>query len=589
MQLERTVRNGLPVWWVQTPGEFTAALYLRVGTADEALPIAGITHLVEHLVMAAVGRREHGHNALVDETTCVFYADGDRAEVLEFLTLVGRAIATVDLSRLEHERRVLRAEAAQRDPGVVARLLELRYGVQGYGLGNDAELGLRWVGEPEVRAWWARHFTRGNAAVWMSGEPPEDLGFELPDGPRVPLPEGDPLPHALPAFIDGGTGGVALSGVGERSTALTLALTVAEERLGERLRHGHGVSYSTFADYRPIGKRRAHLMLGSDGRDEDAELLLAELWTCMGELAERGATTDELDRARRSIERGRRDPQALLGDLAFAVDCELTGVPHLSEAELDAERAHVDGPAVAAALREVLDGALLLGPEGSQPIAGVPELPVPDPEPLEGERFRPARSGLLRRRGDAELVIGERGLCFRTGDERLAIDWPEVAAVERWPSGEQRVIAIDGRWVGIAPFHWDDGARAVSLLHARVPSDRIVPAAEASLCSALEETVARRIENVAPVAPPLDALPELLGTDERVVDLAAATRNKGFVVGLLAVTERRVLWLATLSDDRLTFSRGAVKASASGGELRLDDTKFIITPKRAAQELAALI
>lgn len=165
MHLERTVRNGVPVWWSEAPGEFAAALHVRVGTADETLPTAGITHLVEHLVMGAIGRPEHVHNAYVDDTSCVFFAEGERAEVLEFVALVGRAIAAGDLSRLEHERRVLRAEAAQRESGVVARLLDLRFGVAGYGLGSEAELGLRWIGEAELRAWWTARFTRGNVAL----------------------------------------------------------------------------------------------------------------------------------------------------------------------------------------------------------------------------------------------------------------------------------------------------------------------------------------------------------------------------------------------------------------------------------------
>ena len=64
----RTLVDGVPTFYVDVDGPFVATLAFRVGRADERLPSAGVTHLLEHLAMptddirgvvadASVGRR----------------------------------------------------------------------------------------------------------------------------------------------------------------------------------------------------------------------------------------------------------------------------------------------------------------------------------------------------------------------------------------------------------------------------------------------------------------------------------------------------------------------------------------------------
>ena len=127
-RIQRTERAGIPVHWVDLPGPFVAALAFRVGVADERLPQRGITHLVEHVALSTLGRREHPFNGCVDATTTVFGAEGERDEVLEFLRLVAGALRELPEASFEIERRVLRAEAEGHDPGVVGRLLDHRFG-----------------------------------------------------------------------------------------------------------------------------------------------------------------------------------------------------------------------------------------------------------------------------------------------------------------------------------------------------------------------------------------------------------------------------------------------------------------------------
>lgn len=47
----RTSTSGVPTFWTDGPGRFSAGLVFRVGRVDETLVTSGITHLVEHLAL----------------------------------------------------------------------------------------------------------------------------------------------------------------------------------------------------------------------------------------------------------------------------------------------------------------------------------------------------------------------------------------------------------------------------------------------------------------------------------------------------------------------------------------------------------
>jgi hypothetical protein len=138
----QTEIDGVPTFHAEVPGgpPMQAALMFRVGRADEALPRFGLTHLVEHLAMFAVGRVPFEANAFVDDTRAVFYALGQAGEVTGFLRSVCAGLESLPLDRLEAEKRVLETESSGNASSPETRLLSLRCGPRGYGLAHYREL-----------------------------------------------------------------------------------------------------------------------------------------------------------------------------------------------------------------------------------------------------------------------------------------------------------------------------------------------------------------------------------------------------------------------------------------------------------------
>src|SRR5688572_14080406 len=92
--VERTDIDGVPTFWLNAPGPLRAMLLFRVGQADEILPEAGISHLVEHLAFSTLDDLDHAHNGFVDHDRTAFWAAGEPDEVVAFLNGITAALAT---------------------------------------------------------------------------------------------------------------------------------------------------------------------------------------------------------------------------------------------------------------------------------------------------------------------------------------------------------------------------------------------------------------------------------------------------------------------------------------------------------------
>ena len=112
--IHRTEVDGVPLLWADAPGQPVFALQARVGRSDERPHEGGLTHLVEHLAMSTLGQPRYDHNAWVDGTRTVFYANASRSDIGAFAGTLGGALAALPLVGQ------MRAEVQQ---AILARLL----------------------------------------------------------------------------------------------------------------------------------------------------------------------------------------------------------------------------------------------------------------------------------------------------------------------------------------------------------------------------------------------------------------------------------------------------------------------------------
>jgi hypothetical protein len=556
MQTERAQVDGIPTFWAPAPGQFTAALQFRVGAADETLPFRGITHLIEHLALFASASRSDEANGFVDAERCVFYARGERDEVLDWLRRCSEALGALPLDRLATERRILRAEEAGREGvGILARLFETRFGATGYGLANYHELGLRWLGENEVAAWARERFTRGNAALWMTVEPPATLGLALPDGDRLPPPPVAPQAGRTGRlFQPGGRGGLAVGGIGERSTALTVAVGVAFERLYTQLRRELGLVYEPWAGYDILGPRHAHVLMGAECTDEQASTVAGEVWRAACELCERGATREEIHQYLRRFRQTEDDPGAPLHALDHAATQELLGEEPVDRAEVEREIEALEPQDVAAAIGRAFEDALFVVPGSVTSVEGFREVPFEWPAPETGAVYPDdkERGGV-----GSELRIGDRGLTVSApGDTPMTVLWDQVVLAESTPADTLRLSARDGSWVELRLAAYSEAARRAVLDRLAVP---VIPAATIEATEAVE-ALTDDLEGEHHIAAELAALPRELGEHE--VPEAVMAYRHGDQRGLLALTcDRLIRWYIGRESDGEAIPRDAIRTA----------------------------
>lgn len=487
--------DGVPTVWTNAPGPFTAGLLLRVGQADEPLPRRGITHLLEHLALFGVGRPgDHAHGQ-VDPTTLLLRTSGSPEEVVQFLTRVTHQLVDPPVARLEDEKGVLRAEAAQRPPIPLAELITWRWGRVGFGVTVSDELGLHCVTPQMLREWSAARVNRANAVLWLTGPPPAGLRVELPDGAWQPPPDPwlSPLPSFPAWFGSALADAVVAHGLLPRSSAGVALAGVLQRRLVDDLRTARAAAYSPHAHYQPLGRDAAELVVLTDvvaGRGAEVATRVTEV---LRELAEPGstATPEELAAHVADVRRSHEDPRAALGALGSSAWDLVHGAP---VRQLD----------------EVLAGVVALVPDDLRTAAAAvtesllvqlpPGVPVPpwltkapdSPAPVRGSRF--AAHGVA-----ARLVIGDTGVTIMNENDTLTVRLP-LTALTRWDDGGRVLVGRDGVHLVVEPTLWRRGRRAVALLDSLVPTDVTVPLGERPKASVPRVPRWRRIRRPLAVA-----------------------------------------------------------------------------------------
>lgn len=587
--LQRADAGGVALLWARAPEPITGTLLFRAGRADETLRTAGISHLVEHLALREIGRRPYQWNGRVNDATTAFFATGTRDEVLGYLTEVAAALSALPLERTTAEKRLLLTEAGLAADDLDARLLAMRFGPCGFGLVNSPELGLGWLGADDVAAWAAQRFTAANASLWLSAPPPADWTLDLPGGEATPPPPVEPIPSLeLPCQLAEGTGGVALSAVGQRSSELQAGWFIAAERAHERLRREAGISYSPMGTYVALDGKTAHLVLSADCKDPDAGRVRDELLAVLDELADGGPTEAELAWDRSVMSRSLDEQRAPLGILEGGARDLLMGVEPMTRAQLLHDREALTADAVATAVRGVLDTLIAVVPTDlrRRPDDRLPEYAPERRDRPDGRVHRPtARWRLWRER--SELHVGEGFLSYRLTDPDDALTWRFEDVVAGIPglSGSLTVVGRDDYSIVIHPHRYQDGLRARDDVAAALGPSRTVPPSDR------ERALAPLVERELPatclecVGAEVDTLPEVLAEQEEPRHLAQAAH--GGRCGLVALSDQRLLFAFMGTHDRelVDIPLHAIRAVAVKG---LRGKRLVVTHADGELELRAV-
>jgi hypothetical protein len=469
--------DGVPVLWADLEGPFHAHLLFGVGQAHETLPLHGITHLVEHLVLSGSNEGPHAYNGTTGLVTTSFVAAGEVSHVVAHLADVCRGLRQLPLHRLEHERQVLRAEAAQRPTGPGDVLAMWRWGPVGYGLSAYEEMALKWVGAPQL-APWATRFNRHNAVVWMSKPPPAGLRLELPEQdarPQAPglVSQAAPLPASFP--IEGR--GVSFSFLGRREPEAMPAFWLLHHRLEQRLRHQLGIVYGVTGGNDVLDADTRHWMFRLDCLEENSRRVQDEALVVLRGLGE-PPTHEEWERwvAARSL--GMEQPTDVRRAQFLDVSAleVLMGRGPLSMDEYEQRAAAVTPEQVNAYLIEARR-SLVIG------VVAPAELPddLARPLPLySGSRVNGTVLSPSTRHPNPHVhsaVVGQEGatLVFQTGDV-VSVRAANLAGALCFDDGTRHLMSTDGFHVKIAPEEWQDAGPALQALDAGIDPYVRIPA-----------------------------------------------------------------------------------------------------------------
>jgi len=468
--------NGIPVLWAPLPGPLQAHLVFRVGRADEPFARCGISHMVEHLTLSALGEVPYRMNGAVTGDLTSFMVEGDESDVVAFLDHVCRTLHALPRERFEAERTVLRTEAARRTPDITAGLLYARYGPTGWGLMEAEEHALRAATVDEVQAWADRHYVAGNAALVLSGPPPAGLRLDLPAGPRLPLTPSRPVQQPLPTFVHRSSRVAGTGVVLPRSSTARALLRHGQRRFTQRLRGDQGVTYDVNGTWLRVAPGTIHATFCADTLADKATEVCSTMLDELDRLALGGPSEAELARDVEQMRRAAQRPEAAMATaVQRAVDMLHDESP--APAAAGAEKVVRLTPAdVADAARQARDSSIWIVPnEATLPAWYFRDYVAWSSERVDGETYLPRAEPT----GDMEphsLVLGERGASLVLARQRyVTVPWDECVGMLSWSTGERVIFSTEGFRLLVDPAKWERASEIRSAFDSRVPAADVVP------------------------------------------------------------------------------------------------------------------
>jgi hypothetical protein len=469
--------DGVPTFWMPVEGPLTASLMFRVGRADEQLATGGVTHLVEHLALYPFGAAQarFPFNGYVDAVTTLFTVQAGEEDVVAFLNGVCTNLHSLPLDRLDVERSILRSEASQHMPtGPLASMLRWRYGARTFGLTCYEEFGLHHLGPAAVTAWAGQNFTRGNAALWLSGSPPSGLSLSLPAGERRATPVPSSALTGLPSWYAEGTGAASMLTIVQRSTAAQLLGYLLDLRLRATLRYELGVSYSPYVGYDPRTGEDASLVMVAEAVEGHEASVAEGMAAALSAVAAGQLDEKDLGPWRSRATDMQRDLNGRRGFLHARCWNHLQGGEEWTWPQLVQEMHDVTAADVASAAAEAASNAIYRVPEGqAPPLEGLVPAPVWSSEAFSGREFPVVR--MSTEDPLHVLVVGASGVSVRLADGNVtSVPFADCEALLRWPDGHRALLGADAFVIEIDPSVWIDGAEATALVDTAVDPDRYV-------------------------------------------------------------------------------------------------------------------
>lgn len=302
MTVTTTSHNGITTHSLNRDGVATGALTFGVGTGDEPPTMAGVTHLVEHVVLRLAQPLPDNHGGFVNEDSITFFASGTGEAVAHFLNKVGLTISAVRAvtdDQIRLEKQVIKAEDVRAFQYASSGLLSYRFGFRGIGVAAFGAPTMHSLSKAEVIEWAQRWLTTQNAALSFTGGVPSDLDVALPSGPpisRAPLPSTETTPR----LVESSKAGVALSIVVPVELVHFLGAGLSYE-IFARLRHSRGLIYSVNILTTPIDNDSSQLDLVLDPIERNVEAALQASVDAIRDVAEKGFSAEAVDSARSTV------------------------------------------------------------------------------------------------------------------------------------------------------------------------------------------------------------------------------------------------------------------------------------------------
>ncbi|MFE4544979.1 hypothetical protein [Arthrobacter sp. NPDC056727] len=486
MTLQRTETGGVPVFWVESTQPLTAQLVFRAGVQDESFMTAGLTHLVEHLAMSGVpDLRRQSHNATVGLTFTSFTCSGKAEALTSFLAAVCSFLSAPDLSRLEIEKKILAAEASSTLPPATGEHLRQRFGLTSLGLADVSPPSLEGLEPVDVLQLLQSHFTAGNAALALSGPPPEGLRLDLPSGPPRRPDTANALDIPLPVWFEQGWPRLGLSfevpaGTEAMREAVRAVSRIACRRAHATLRQERGWIYDIDVMHFLDNGDRGILCFESDPTARHADDARLGLMAILQDLQFNGPTADELHTEVEELQEYLDDSASGIEMAIAAAESHLLGRAPVSLEDKLALARGVTAEDCRAALAS-LDATAIFGmPEGTQPkddsIRSDSERPV---EWLGGREFRRSvRGAFLGVPGGSKLFVGEKGVTL-SSDYTASITWDDLVGVAVAPDGLVSLIGMDSQQIHLRDTWFGKGQQAIETILHRAGEERCFTPADA--------------------------------------------------------------------------------------------------------------